>query len=42
MWNLKNGTKEVIYKTEIDLQTENKYMVTKGEQGGENKLGTWD
>ena len=34
MWNLKkNGTNELIYKTEIDSQTENKLMVTKVERG---------
>ena len=33
MWNPKNDTNEIIYKTEID--TENKLMVTKGER---NKL----
>ena len=30
----KNDTNELIYKTEIDPQTENKLMVTKGERGG--------
>ena len=35
MWNLKkNDTNEFIYKAQIDPQTENKFMVTKG-QGGE-------
>ena len=33
MWNLKNNTNEFIYKTEADSQTENKFMVTKGEKG---------
>ena len=31
MWNLKNSTNELIYKTETDSQTENKLMVAKGE-----------
>ena len=31
MWNLKNDTDEIIYKTEIDSQTENKLMVINGE-----------
>ena len=30
MWNLKYDTNEFIYKTEIDLDTENKSRVTKG------------
>ena len=35
MWNLKkNDTNELIYKTEIDPQTENKLMVTKGKGWG--------
>ena len=33
MWNLKYYTKEIIYKTETDSQTENILMVTKGERG---------
>ena len=35
MWNLKNDTNEIIYKTEMDSQTENKPMVTKGRRRGE-------
>ena len=31
MWNLKNGTNEPIYKTEIESDVENKFMITKGE-----------
>ena len=43
MWNLKkHDTNEFTYKTEIDPQTENKLMVTKGETEGRNKLGVWD
>ena len=30
MWNLKYDTNEFIYKTEIDLDIENKSRVTKG------------
>ena len=30
---LKNDTNELIYKTEIDSDMENKLMVTKGERG---------
>ena len=36
MWNLKKKKKdasELIYKTEIDPQTENKLLVTKWERG---------
>ena len=40
MESKKNDTNELIYKTEIDPQTENKLMVTKGEGGGD-KLGVW-
>ena len=32
---LKNDTNELIYKTEIDSHTVNKFMVTKGERGVE-------
>ena len=35
MWNLKYDTNELIYKTEIDSDIENKLMVAKGEMGGE-------
>ena len=43
MWNLKkNDTNELIYKTEIDSQTENKLVVTKGKGRGKEKLGLWD
>ena len=41
MWNLKKYTNELIYKTEIDPQTENKHMFTKGELG-RDKLGLWN
>ena len=35
MWNLKNDTNELIYKTETDsTDIENKFMVTKGETWG--------
>ena len=35
MWNLKNNTKESVYKTETDLtDIENKLMVTKVEREG--------
>ena len=35
MWKLEkqNDTNEFIYNTEIDLQIENKLMVSKGEEG---------
>ena len=33
MWNLKKSTNEPFYKTEIDIDIENKLMVTKGERG---------
>ena len=34
MKNLESNTNEYIYKTEIESQTENKLMVTKGEREG--------
>ena len=33
MWNINYDTNEFIYETEVDSQTENKLMVTKGERG---------
>ena len=39
MQNLKYDINEVLYKTKIDLQTENKLMATKGERKRRNKLG---
>ena len=45
MWNLKkNGTNEVIYKTETDSQTlKTNLWLTKGKgKGGRDKLGVWD
>ena len=36
------GEFEDSYKTEIDSQTENKLMVTRGERGERNKLRDWD
>ena len=41
----KNDTNELIYKTELDSQTdiENKLIVSKGTSvGGKDKLGVWD
>ena len=34
-WNLKEDANELIYKTETASQTENKLMVTQGEEGYE-------
>ena len=44
MWNLKSGTKELIYKTEIDSDVENKLMVNKEDSGvrRRGKLGVLD
>ena len=40
MWNLKNDTNELIYKTETDSQDlKNKLMVTKGERRGRDIVG---
>ena len=39
----KNDTNELVYKAEVDPQTENKLTVTKGERWlGRDKLGVWD
>ena len=32
MWNLKNNRNESLYKTEPDSQTENKFLLIKGER----------
>ena len=40
MWNVKNDTNELIYKTETDI--ENKLMVSTGERGERDKLGVKD
>ena len=40
MWNLKNDTHELIYKTETDSQTQKtNLLLPKGKR--ENKLGIW-
>ena len=45
MWNLKkkNDTDELIYKTEIDPQTQKTNLwLPKGKGEGRDKLGVWD
>ena len=47
MESLKNNLSELIYKTEIDSDVENKFAVTRGDSGREleglgDKLGVWD
>ena len=42
MESLKKDTNELIYKTEIDTDIENKLTVTTGETLGKDKLGSWD
>ena len=37
-----NDTNELVYKTERMEELENKFMVTKGEGAGRDKLGVWD
>ena len=39
---LKNGTKELIYKTEVELQMQKKNLWLPGGKGGRDKLGDWD
>ena len=42
MWNLKYDTRELIYKIEIDSQTETRLEVAKAEVGwGREELGVW-
>ena len=36
MWNVKNNTNGFMYKTEVELQTKNKLMVTEGKGAGVN------
>ena len=38
MWNLKYGTNESVYKTEIHSDIENRFVVTKG-GGGNGMIG---
>ena len=33
MWNLKNSTNELVYKTNRLIDIENEFMVMKGEEG---------
>ena len=43
IWNLKNGTNEPIYKTEIESEMQKtKVMATNGVWRVEDKLGDWD
>ena len=43
MWNLKNDTSELIYKTETDSQTQKtNSWLPKVKGGGRDKLGGWD
>ena len=44
MWNLKNDTNELIYKTETDSQIQKTNLqLPKGkEMEGRDKLGGWD
>ena len=36
MWNVKNNTNGFMCKTEVELQTKNKLMVTEGKGAGVN------
>ena len=42
IWNLKNDTNELIYKTSKLTDVENKLVVTKGERQERDILGVWD
>ena len=46
MYNLKNDTNELIYKTETDSQTQKTNLLLPkgivGGRGGRDKLGVWD
>ena len=39
MWNLKNDTNELTYKTETDSQTQKNLQLSKGKGGEGDKLG---
>ena len=41
MWNLKYGTNEPIYETEIDSQTEIRLVVAKGVGRERDGMGVW-
>ena len=42
MWNLKNDTNGLVYKTETELtHLENKLMVTRKEGWERERLGVW-
>lgn len=40
MWDVKNGTVELIYKISSITDVENKLVATRG-KGGTDKLGDW-
>ena len=43
MWNLKNTTNELTYKTQTDSQRQKtSCSFPKGKRGGGGKLGVWD
>ena len=42
MWNLKKYTNELIYKTEIDTQTQKTNLWLPKRKGGRDKTGVWD
>ena len=43
MWNLKNDTNELTYKTETDSQTQKTNLwLSKGKGRRRDKLGVWD
>ena len=43
MWNLKNNTNELIYKTHVDSRRKQTYGYQRGKRGGgRDKLGVWD
>ena len=42
VWNLKNSTNELIYKTDRLTDVANKVMVSKGKRRSRDKLGVWD
>ena len=42
MWNLKHDTNALIYKTEIDSQTQKILWLPKGKGVGRDKLGIWN
>ena len=42
MWNLKYDTNELIYETDTDSDTENRFVFAKGKEVGREGSGVWN